>query len=98
MIVHHQLLSDAGCSNSLHVTVLQTWSIVRRAAYHCSTIVVFRGFTAAVLSKPAKSIRQQHPGLVSAVQMLFTPILRFPPIANRQDQVKGSCCSKLACQ
>lgn len=70
-----------------------------RGMQHIRIVLLWsRGFTAAVLSKPAKSITQQHPGLVSAVQMLFTPILRFPPIANRQDQVMGFCCSKLACQ
>lgn len=46
-----------------------------------------RGFTAAVLSKPAESIQVQHPHLVSAAQLLFTPVLSSPPIANRQDQI-----------
>ena len=47
-----------------------------------------RGFTAAALSKPAESIQLQHPRLVSVAQLLFTPILKFPPIANRQDQAR----------
>lgn len=48
----------------------------------------FRGFTAAALSKPAESIAQQHPRLVSAAQLLFMPVLKLPLIANRQDQVR----------
>lgn len=52
------------------------------AAFHA-----FRGFTAAVLSKPAESIEQRHPWLVSAAQLLFGMVLQFGPIANRQNQV-----------
>lgn len=55
------------------------------AAFHA-----FRGFTAAVLSKPAESIEQQHPWLVSAAQLLFALVLQFGPIASRQNQVSIS--------
>lgn len=50
----------------------------------------YRGFTAAVLSKPAATITEQHPGLVAAAQTAFTPVLKLPLIAKRQDQV-GAC-------
>ena len=53
-----------------------------------AALLAFRGFTAAVLSKPAEAIEQRHPRLVSAAQLLFTPVLQFPPIANRQSQVR----------
>lgn len=76
-------------AQSLHASMLQPVQglILDSAPCRLTPDISARGFTAAVLSKPAKSITQQHPGLVSAVQMLFTPILRFPPIANRQDQI-----------
>ncbi|KAL0023096.1 hypothetical protein WJX77_000879 [Trebouxia sp. C0004] len=81
-----QLTSDA-CSQQHNMLQPVKGLILDSAPCRLTPSISARGFTAAVLSKPAESIQVQHPHLVSAAQLLFTPVLHFPPIANRQNQI-----------
>ena len=69
-----------------------------------------RGFTAAVMGRPAAGVEEQHPLLVKAAQAAFRPALGFSPIANRQREVRlkpmeqgagqpaeGACMHRLRC-
>lgn len=93
-MLRHIAAADASQSKrkgtpSLQQSLLQPVQglILDSAPCRLTPEVSARGFTAAVLSKPAASIEQQHPWLVSAAQLLFTPVLRFPPVSDRQNQI-----------
>ncbi|KAL0042970.1 hypothetical protein WJX79_005495 [Trebouxia sp. C0005] len=82
-----QQLTSSACSLQHNMLQPVKGLILDSAPCRLTPSISARGFTAAVLSKPAKSIQMQHPHLVSAARLLFTPVLKFPPIANRQDQI-----------